>query len=271
MEDEDDSENSDDYLHNDPMIEDGDEVDDKDGEDIQVDFEFFGMKYDDYHFIKTFLKNYLNNVQWNSSELANLICTQTEVGSVIKVTDNEDDTFGFLTVINFHMHTKLQCIQQIKQYILSKKDTFAEILNDETQSLGLIISERMINVPPQLAPHLYRTLFEEIQKQPLFSFQNYLLLTSYYQEVIDTTSEKSKKKQKGNVSNEHLYFKPEDEILAKHASFSVEYPIIKFNGTTRWTFAKTVMETGHIMYLHNPNVTQIVQEMEAFINPKPVN
>jgi len=232
------------------------------------------MKSEDFHFIKTFLKNYLNNVIWNSNELANLICSQTEIGGVIKVTDNEDDTFGFVTIINFHAHSKLECIQQIKKYMISKKDSLADILNNESQSLGLIISERMINVPPQLSPHLYRSLFSDIQQlshsQPLFNFQNYIILTSYYQEVVDSTSEKSTKKSKSTqqINKEHLYFKPEDEIFAKHASVSVEYPIIKFSGTTRWTFAKTVMETGHIIYLHQPNLMQILNDMDTFINPQ---
>jgi len=58
------------------------------------------------------------------------------------------------------------------------------------------------------------------------------------------------------------------KIFAKHASVSVEYPIIKFSGTTRWTFAKTVMETGHIIYLHQPNLMQILNDMDTFINPQ---
>lgn len=53
--------------------------------------------------------------------------------------------------------------------------------NDGTKSVGLIVSERIMNIPPQLSVPLYETLFNEIRKArakniPNFDFTHYALL-----------------------------------------------------------------------------------------------
>ena len=40
----------------------------------------------------------------------------------------------------------------------------ALLCNDASKSVGLIISERIMNIPPQLSVPLYETLFNEIRK-----------------------------------------------------------------------------------------------------------
>src|SRR5690242_2969611 len=60
-------------------------------------------------------------------------------------------------------------IKEIKKHLLAKvndpmkRNDLKKILEDETKSLGLIINERMINVPPEVAPPMHKALFEEIQ------------------------------------------------------------------------------------------------------------
>ena len=70
---------------------------------IDVHFEFFNMKETDYHAIKAFTKNLLENDSFNSSELADLVIKQTEkVGTTIKVEDSEP--YGFVSVVNLSLH-----------------------------------------------------------------------------------------------------------------------------------------------------------------------
>ena len=134
--------------------------------------------------MKLYLNTYLDSTQYNISELADLIVAQEEVGSIIKADSNED-AFGFLTVLNLHklkvckfvieFQGKLfiqdkQCIQEIKKFMLSrvnekeKKVQLQNILEDESKSLGLIVNERMINLPAVLAPPLHKSLFDDMAK-----------------------------------------------------------------------------------------------------------
>ena len=57
----------------------------------------------------------------------------------------------------------------------------ALLCNDTSKSVGLIISERIMNIPPQLSVPLYETLFNEIRKarargMPHFDFTHYVLI-----------------------------------------------------------------------------------------------
>lgn len=83
---------------------------------INIDFELKEPKESDFHSIKVLLKQYLDNSIFNrffqivfflfnvffySNELVEMIISQSHIGSVIKVDDNEG-SFGFISVINFH-------------------------------------------------------------------------------------------------------------------------------------------------------------------------
>lgn len=83
-----------------------------------------------------------------------------------------------------------ESIKQIKRFVIgscpdSKKNKFRELL--ENPKLGLLLNERLINIPNTLAPELHETIYEEVEwmkedKQP-FNFDTYLYLTSYSHKV----------------------------------------------------------------------------------------
>lgn len=71
---------------------------------VQVDFAFFDPEEVDFQAIKNFLLSFLEGQPFNASELADLIIMQNEyVGTVVKV-ENEEETYGFISVINLHKH-----------------------------------------------------------------------------------------------------------------------------------------------------------------------
>ena len=80
-------------------------------------------------------------------------------------------------------------------------------------------------MPPQVASPMYTMLLEEIswaiqEKEP-YSFSHYLVLSKVYEEVASSVDDEQygpqKKKRKGTVHNETMYFHPEDEVLHRHA------------------------------------------------------
>ena len=101
--------------------------------------------------------------------------------------------------------------------------------------IGLILTERLINIPSEVIPPMYKMLLEEIswaieEKEP-YNFTHYLILSKTYQEVAslldqeDDISRKHKKQKKAGKkgSSETFYFHPEDKVLQRHASLFGSY------------------------------------------------
>lgn len=61
-----------------------------------------------------------------------------------------------------------KCIMEIKEFLLKacqEKDVvdgLRLILGEQAQNVGLLVSQRVVNLPPQLLPPLYDALFDEV-------------------------------------------------------------------------------------------------------------
>jgi len=121
---------------------------------------------------------------------------------------------------------------KIVQYILSKaKSTpelapLTELLSQASiPPIGLILTERLINVPSEVVPPMYTMLLEEmewaVQDSEPYNFSHYLILSKTYTEVaskLDAEDDRPKKKKKAaGTSFETMYFHPEDEVLQRHS------------------------------------------------------
>jgi len=239
-------------------------------EEIPVDFVFSDPKELDFKTIKTFMMQYLEGKAWNATELADLVIAQKFVGSIIKV-EGDDEGFGFISVINLNQHKDRGSIKEIVSFIktkISKHGTKEQVqrwykLLDEP-GVGLILNERMLNIPPQLAPHLHKCLYEEIQwaieDEAPFKFTNYIMLTSYYQEGVTT----AKKKVKQN--EEFMFYKPEDEVYKKHASDTVYYKLVANEQQSRWTLDKMAREYRLLLLIDAAKSPTILKEINELIS-----
>ncbi|KAI8942877.1 hypothetical protein NX059_000917 [Plenodomus lindquistii] len=214
---------------------------DEDMDMVNVDFEWFDPQPAiDFHGIKTLLRQLLDvdNQLFNLSELTDLILAQPLLGSTVKVDGNETDPYAFLTVLNLTTHKDVKVIQNLTSYLTRHSPhtlpQLPSLLQDENSQIGLILTERFINMPHEIVPPMYTMLLEEIQwavseKEP-YAFTHYLVLSKCYTEVASalttpsTTSSSSKggpdkrgKKAKKEDSGEVFYFHPEDEVLKRFA------------------------------------------------------
>lgn len=162
-----------------------------------------------------------------------MILAQPLLGSTVKTEGNESDPFAFLTVLNMHQHRETEVIQQLTSYLITHAASepalsgLKDLLAPSSKAqLGLILTERFINMPHQIVPPMYTMLQEELawaleEKEP-YEFTHYLILSKCYTEVeskLDAEDNPpSKKKKAGAAANQELfYFHPEDEVLQKHA------------------------------------------------------
>ena len=66
---------------------------------MNVDFEFFDPKPDDFHGVKALVRTYLDDSSWDIGGFVDTILSQTTVGSVIK-TGEDESPIGVITALN---------------------------------------------------------------------------------------------------------------------------------------------------------------------------
>ncbi|XP_061991047.1 protein BCCIP homolog isoform X2 [Rosa rugosa] len=163
---------------------------------VQVDFAFFDPKADDFHGVKTLLQTYLDDKEWDLSGFVDLILEQTTVGSVVKIEDDEDNgIFALVTALNLGRYKDQKCMTEIKEFLLKVSqedviDDLRSLLGKEAHSVGLLVSQRVTNLAPQLLPPLYDGLFNEVswatEDEPTeelknsFRFKFYIIVAKFY-------------------------------------------------------------------------------------------
>ncbi|KAJ4368443.1 Mss4p nuclear export [Neocucurbitaria cava] len=264
---------------------------DEDMDMVNVDFEWFDPQPAfDFHGLKTLLRQLLDvdNQLFDLSALADLILSQPLLGSTVKVDGNETDPYAFLTVLNLETHKDKKVIQDLTRYLTKKSSSsstlpaLAPLLESSSPAqIGLILTERFINMPHEIVPPMYTMLLEEIQwalqeKEP-YAFTHYLVLSKCYSEVqsslpsSDARPPSSKKSKKGGGREETFYFHPEDEVLQKHAvewgSFEYDTPVDEGASDSKRAFQELgVKPKGHLVLIEAGKFEGAVEGVRTFLN-----
>lgn len=154
------------------------------------------------------------------------------------------------------------------------------LLSSPDVQVGLILTERLINMPPEIVPPMYTMLLEEIdwaveEKEP-YKFTHYLVLSKVYSEVeskVDQEDDRpSKKKKKAGSLEDVSYFHPEDEVLHKYASkhWTYEYSKQDDEGASdskRAFNEMGVSSKGHLILIDSQNFSDAVRAVAEFLKP----
>jgi protein BCP1 len=193
------------------------------------------------------------------------------IGTVVKVEDDEDgDPFAFASALylsskeNQASKTLLSYYNRVLTTSSSSSSKVAassisSLLQSKDQKVLQIFHERMINMPPQIMPPLYKMLFEEIQSNEqtpthLLFFSRVFSTEAFSdgeeeEDQIPPSSKIGNGKQKGkkakktkplnkaitkmstgtNAEEEVGLFHPEDAFIANHAlhTFTFRFPAVK--------------------------------------------
>ncbi|KAG1741779.1 p21-C-terminal region-binding protein-domain-containing protein [Suillus paluster] len=233
---------------------------DSDSEDtptfIDVDFDFFNVNPTiDYHAIKRLLDQLfgVDAEGLSTHALADLVLSQADVGTTIKTDGEESDPYAFLSVLNIGVHSDNVSIKLLVEYILAKSKadnafhgSLSTILRDPQSQVGLVLCERLINMPVPVIPPMYRMLVDEIkdavEENEPFNFTHLIFISRVYKltpdeeeamAIAQQQSAKGSKRQKSQNSNgatnersaDGVYpFHPEDEEIRKFASHHLIFP-----------------------------------------------
>ncbi|OAX84254.1 hypothetical protein ACJ72_01369 [Emergomyces africanus] len=258
---------------------------------VNVDFEWFDPQPAvDFHGIRTLLRQLLDNDAqlFDLSALTDLILSQPLLGSTVKVDGNEGDPFAFLTVLNLQQHKESPVIKDLTNYLQRKSSSAPELspLNSllsqqPPPAIGLILTERLINIPPEVVPPMYTMLLEEVawalEENEPYNFAHYLILSRTYEEVkskLDEEDDRPQKKKKkgGETKNEIFYFHAEDEVLQKYALCygGYQYTLQQEEGASdskRAFHEYGIRSRGHLVLIEAAKFEAAVTDLKQYINP----
>ena len=154
----------------------------------------------------------------------------------------------------------------------------ADALASPSNHVGLIISERMINMPAEIVPPMYTMLIDEVDaaiedKEP-YEFTHYLVLSRAYIEVesaleSEPTERKSKKIREDPTASQ-LFFHAEDEVLSKLAQAHGRYSyrkIAESSADSKRAFREIGIEAeGLLMLFEAKKLPDAIQAVSDFIS-----
>ncbi|PVU86056.1 hypothetical protein BB559_006690 [Furculomyces boomerangus] len=285
----------------DPKLEkdsmsDNESGDENDMDVVDVDFDFFDPKEIDFHAIKRMLISSFGDDHdaFDTSELADIIVKQKLIGSTVKAS-GEDDPYAFLTVLNMHELSDKNVIQQIKNYLLEKsgktrvvKEKLAEILGETGKDVGIIFNERLMNMPVQVVPPMFKMLFEELEwaiaDKERYDFEWYIMTSPIYKEIAPTGDSDGNKgdmeeempgyvasgSKKSRISDKTFYFHPEDEFIEEFVDYKFDYKFSKKDRApdSRNSFAEFGLSPLRRCFIvHKSKLIPIHKKLESVFAP----
>ncbi|KAA0150263.1 hypothetical protein FNF31_07071 [Cafeteria roenbergensis] len=167
--------------HEEEDEEDEDEDGDEDGDIVNVDFGLFDPQEIDFLSLKRFLKGLLpgndDKFAVGASALSEAIIQQPQVGTMVKVGDDVD-VWAFATMLPWGPLDESPYRKEIARFLLAKcpdlaatssdiegktvKAQLERFLDGSAGPASILLSERMVNFPPELAPAIFESLLEDV-------------------------------------------------------------------------------------------------------------
>lgn len=254
---------------------------------VNVDFEWFNFDPEiDFHGVKTLLRQLLDvDAQlFNMSALTDVILAQNTIGSTVKVDDKANDAYAFLTALNLReQRDKAPVVAELVQYLSSKatqsqSEALAAAVPQALAEghVGLVLGERLINMPPEISPPMYSMLVDEVEaavedKEP-YDFTHYLIISRSYNEVQSILDNESQKRKKAREEAPMFYFHPEDEVLVRHAVASGSYAFTKEEESaadSKRAFQEMGVKTmGFMMLVEAAKFPAAVKAVQEYLSPQ---
>lgn len=231
----------------------------EDQEIINIDFDFFnGNPEVDFHALKNLMRQLFGPQESNRiqlSALADLILESPT--TTIKTDGQESDPYCFLSFIDYKQNKDSDYAKYLKK-VDSRLATFFETIDQSDKTCALVLNERLINMPPEVVPPLYKITLEDVTNalgdEKHYDF--YVIVSRKYEVNFDMdeenlTSNQSVKK-KVKQSTEVDYFHEEDRFFEKRAK-------VYFNSEARKGLISSYVVLDH------DGLTTSIDELEAAI------
>jgi protein BCP1 len=250
---------------------------------VDVDFDFFDPKEVDFHAIKNLLRQLLDSDcdSFELSTLADIILDGTSRGTTVKVDGPESDPFALVSIVDFNQHKEKPAMKTLVDYMISKTSKKPEFNRKLRQLLaagsksriGLVFSERMINMPVEVVPPMYRLFLEETTSEDKPPFDYYLIVSKAFTEEesqLDLEERRPLKRGKFQNPKEVYHFHTEDDVFHEFADYHAyyEYSNVAQDSDSKRTFQDYgIFPKGHLILVKGDKFTPAVDQMTQKFAP----
>ncbi|XP_012718264.1 protein BCCIP homolog [Fundulus heteroclitus] len=272
-----------------PEDDDGSAEEDSDeeiNEVVMVDFEAHAIAPSDYNGIKKLLQQLFLKSCVDISEMTDVIIQQNHLGSVIKQAevpedsddDDPDEVFGFISMLNLTERKGVQCVEDVKEMIVdqceknaphSVTEQLEKILGDTSKPVGLLLSERFINVPPQIALPLHKQLQEEMAEAQRTNKPSGMC---HYCLMISKTCKEATKSipaRGGAPKEEYMFVNAEEEFFHEQAIIKFHYSVQEDADSClsgRWSFDDVPMKPFRtVMVIPMDRMPTIMEKLKEYL------
>uniref|UniRef100_A0A8C6UGK5 Protein BCCIP homolog n=1 Tax=Neogobius melanostomus TaxID=47308 RepID=A0A8C6UGK5_9GOBI len=257
-------------------------------EEVLVDFEAHSITHNDFNGIKKLLQQLFLKAHVNTADITDLIIQQNHIGSVIRQAevpedsddDDPDEVFGFISMINLTERKGLQCVEELKELVLdqchrscseAEAERLEKALSDSSKSVGLLLSERFINVPPQIALPLHKQLQEEMSEaqrtnKPSGRCHYCLMISKTCKEVSKNISRSGPQ---AVPKDEFVFVNAEEEFFYEQAELRFHYSVEEEADSClsgRWSFDDVPMKPFRtVMLIPSDKIPVIMDKLKEYL------
>lgn len=253
------------------------DVEDLEEDVVNVDFDFFDLKEDDFLSVKSLLRQLLDvdSTFFNLSALAQLT-VDSKVGTAVKADDEEyNDVLAMLAVADLGLDPGSETRKLADYWIERTAETGDAGLNrllrqlvHKKSNIGVVLSDRFLNMPFDVVAPLYTILAQECAARGV-SYDYLIIPSRVYTETISTLSGPVQPSKKGARTSEYFMFHPEDTALAPlaqaHGHFDFKTPIDETD--SRRAFQENgIMPHGSLLVLRGADLAQLAPRIEQMVS-----
>ncbi|AET40260.1 protein-transporting protein BCP1 Ecym_5518 [Eremothecium cymbalariae DBVPG len=200
---------------------------------INIDFDFFnGNPEVDFHALKNLMRQLFGQQESNKIQLSSLADLILKSPTTTIKTDGEaSDPYCFLSILNYKENKSSNYARYLAN-VDTKLDTFFKSVESSNKSCGLIVGERLINMPNQVVPPLYKITLEDVKKVSGkgMAYDFYVIVSRKYEvsyDDDDDDDDDDTNPRKRVKNSEVDYFHEEDRFLEKHSKIHFQGPVRK--------------------------------------------
>ncbi|CCK69603.1 protein-transporting protein BCP1 KNAG_0C05020 [Huiozyma naganishii CBS 8797] len=217
---------------------DGDGDGDRDsGDDIvNIDFDFYNANPEvDFHALKNLSRQLFGLQESNRIQLSALAHMMLDSPmTTIKTDGEQSDPYCFLAVVDYAANKNSDYASYLKK-VDPKLAAFFQAVENNGKSCALVLSERLINMPPEVVPPMYRITLEDVSsalggEDKHYDF--YVIASRKYEVNFDMDDDENDEgatgRSKKRVKNDEIdFFHEEDRFFEPLADLYVERPVAK--------------------------------------------
>ncbi|SCU85749.1 LAME_0D02608g1_1 [Lachancea meyersii CBS 8951] len=199
---------------------------DEQQEIVNVDFDFFNVNKDvDFHALKNLVRQLMGPQESNKvslTALADLILESPT--TTIKTDGQESDPYCFLSFIDYKSHKDCDYARYLKN-VDTKIAGFLQTIDNSNKSCSLVLSERLINMPPEIIAPIFNITLEDVSNS-LGSGKNYdyyVIMSRKFEVSVEVDDDEKPGQGRKRVRTSEIdYFHEEDRFFEQNAKIHAD-------------------------------------------------